>query len=209
MKPNKNSNPITMKTKKLVLATLMIAAFSLSAFKVFNSEVLPKGWIKAGDHPMSYEVGTTTDAGRTGKVGYIKSIEKKIKGFGTLMQMIIPNTYMGKRVKMSAFIKTVDVKEWVGLWMRVDGQKDDCLGFDNMQERPIKGTTAWKQYEIVLDIPNDTKALAYGVLVSGTGSALIDDIKFEVVDQNTPTTNIMTAEKNKYPSDPVNINFEE
>ena len=36
---------------------------------------------------------------------------------------------------------------WAGLWMRVDKGKD-MVAFDNMQDRPIKGTTDWQRYYI-------------------------------------------------------------
>lgn len=197
-----------MKTRSILMVTGLFAIIGLSAFKFANTDV-PKGWIKAGSDPKAYEFGTTTDASRNGKVGYMKSTEKKIAGFGTLMQNIYPKSFLGKRVRMTAYIRTENVVDWCGMWMRVDGEKKaEMLGFDNMEKRAIKGTTPWTKYEIVLDVPSNAIGLAYGVLTVGTGDAYIDDINFEIVDLSVPTTNTL-GKDNVYSTEPINTNFEE
>ena len=78
-------------------------------------------------------------------------------GFGALSQFIRADDYRGKRVRFSAYVKTHDVSaasSGAGLWMRVDGN-GGILAFDNMQNRPIMGTTDWKLVSVVLDVPND------------------------------------------------------
>jgi hypothetical protein len=52
-------------------------------------------------------MGVDKGAGQDGKnAATIKSIEKSIKGFGTLMQNCLPGKYAGKRVRMSGFMKS-------------------------------------------------------------------------------------------------------
>jgi hypothetical protein len=41
--------------------------------------------------------------------------------------------------------------------------------YDNMQRRPIKGTTELAKYELVLFVPNEATSISYGVLLDGTG----------------------------------------
>jgi len=50
---------------------------------------------------------------------------------------------------LSGYIKSEDVNGWSGMWMRIDGESNQQLGFDNMRDRAIKGTTDWKIYVIV------------------------------------------------------------
>lgn len=65
-------------------------------FIVFSFDV-PKGWIKAGSEPKKYEMSLEKGAGQDGKnAATIKSIDKKISGFGTLMQNCLPDKYLGK-----------------------------------------------------------------------------------------------------------------
>jgi hypothetical protein len=167
------------------------------------------GWFKAGSSPESYEIGIENDTDRGGKVAFLKSKEKSIKGFGTLMQNFVPKEYLGKKVKLTAFIKANEVSDWAGMWMRIDGEQNGknsnkTLGFDNMQDRPLKGTIGWKKYEIILKVPENAINLAYGVLISKTGSVWMDDIQFEIVSDEIKTTGSEgTLEK------PTNTKFED
>jgi hypothetical protein len=196
------------KISKIITATsLLMAVFALFAFTK-NTEGEIKGWMLRGNAPKSYEIGILNDAARGGNVGFMKSINPKISkdDFGTIMQSFFPQEYLGKRVKLSGYIKSSDVNTWAGMWMRVDGEKKKVLSFDNMQDRPIKGTTEWKKYEIILDVPDKSKLLAYGVLVSGSGSVWFDDFKFEVVEKTVNTTSTCECEDRDAPT---NTSFEE
>lgn len=165
-----------------------------------------KGWFLAGSDPESYEIGIINNKDKRGNVAYMKSIESKIDGFGTIMQSFVPEDYLDKKVKLTCYIKSVNVKKWAGMWMRIDGPSKKTLGFDNMQNRPIKGTTDWTKYEIILKVPKEAINLSYGVLTSGTGEVLIDDFKFEIVSDNIKNTGHQGEIQLKKPT---NIDFEE
>ncbi len=181
--------------KSILAATIFIGLLSFD---------LPTGWFKAGSKPKSYDMGIEKGLGPDGKnVATIKSIEKKIDGFGTLMQKSNPEKYLGKRIKMTGFVKSENVEKWAGLWLRVDQSgSSKPLSFDNMGNRPIKGTTAWTKYEIVLDVPSNSSFLVYGALLDGPGQIWFDNISFEIVDNTAPTTG------SKLIQEPVNLDFE-
>lgn len=150
----------------------------------------PTNWYLSGSHAQDYAIGTDNVTPLHGKSsGFVYSTNKDAAGFGTLMQMSKAKIYRGKRLKMSADIKTENVKKWTGLWLRVDRKYDEVLAFDNMADRPIRGTVDWKRHEIVLDVPEDAERLAFGILIEGTGKAWVSDISFEVVEVTTPITN--------------------
>ena len=87
-----------------------------------------------------------------------------------------PGHFLGKSVKFTAKVKTADViSGTANLWFRVDGKNKKVLAFDNMYDRPITGTTGWKKYSIVLDVPEDAQRLAYGIFVEGEGKAWMKD----------------------------------
>lgn len=92
------------------------------------------------------------------------------------------------------------------MWLRIDGPKGEPLGFDNMQQRPIKGTTEWKKYEIVLDVPEKAKELAFGLLLTGPGQIWMADLNFETVGQETATT-AASATANVQDA-PANLSFD-
>jgi len=100
-----------------------------------------------------------------------------------------PDKYLGKRVKMTGYLKPKDVTDWAGFWFRVDQPGlQQFLSFDNMRDRPIKGTTNWKKYEIVLDVPKGASNIAFGALLSNTGQIWLDNVNFEIVDNFVSTT---------------------
>ena len=160
----------------------------------------PRGWILAGNKPASYNTGVETDAGRAS--AYLKSKDPAIEGFGTLMQMFDAHQYLGKRVRFSASVKAEGVQKWAGLWMRVDKQRDS-VAFDNMQGRPIKGTTGWQSYTVVLDVPQDATGIALGILLDGTGAVWLNNVSLEVVG-----TEVATTGKQMLPKSPANLGFE-
>ena len=172
---------------------------------------LPKNWIRAGSHPDEYDMGLDVAEHRTGtKCGVMRSNTNPASGFGTLMQMCDAGKYRGKRVKLSAWTKTSDVAGWAGVWMRVDGPERESkhssyLSFDNMQDRPITGTSDWTMHQIVLDVPNESTNIAFGVLLEGTGKVWMDDFQFEIVDNSVP----ITGRGAKMNAAPANLNFEE
>jgi hypothetical protein len=72
-----------MKRPKSILNYVLLVGTTIALL----SFDLPAGWFAAGSKPKSYEMGIDKGAGQDGKnAATIKSIEKMIKGFGTLMQ---------------------------------------------------------------------------------------------------------------------------
>ena len=127
----------------------------------------------------------------------IKSVKSKIDGFGTLMKTVQSDSYKGKTVKMSGFVKTEKVKSWAGLWMRVDFYTAQVLAFDNMQNRGIKGTTDWTKYEVVLFVPQEATSISYGVLLDGTGQIWFKDVSLELVGDSVPETGSVKGRNHK------------
>lgn len=158
---------------------------------------VPAGWLLAGDHPQNYRVGSDGQG-----VEFLASkTDSSGDGFGTLMQMVKADSYAGKRVRFSAMVQSEDVKGWAGLWMRVD-QASKVVAFDNMEYRPIKGTSGWKKYEVVLNVPINATGISFGALMSANGEIWMKDLSFEEVNSDVPTTGHWPLMER-----PVNLDF--
>jgi hypothetical protein len=108
------------------------------------------------------------------------------------MKGIPADEYLGKRVKLTGYIRTENIDNQAGMWMRIDSKiPNKMLGFDNMWNRPIKGTNDWTKYEIVLDVPDGSVNIAYGVLINGTGTVWFPELTLEIVGTDVPTTNML------------------
>lgn len=156
----------------------------------------PAGWYMAGSKPADYESNVDSQMIYDGRPSAsLASKKPSIDGFGTLMQNFSAEKYIGQRVRFSAFVKSSGGQSWAGLWIRVDGpgQPPKMLAFDNMQQRPIRGDADWKNYEVVLDVPEDAKEIFFGILLAGTGTVWMNSANFEIVGKGVPTTEIKHA----------------
>ncbi|WP_044642785.1 helix-turn-helix domain-containing protein [Risungbinella massiliensis] len=168
-----------------------------------------KGWFLSGSHPFNYEMGIDRTVVHQGRMsGYLKS--KTVQGveeFATIMQQFKADRYRGKRMKLSGFVKTENVQHFAGLWMRIDSASDDVLQFDNMGDRPIQGSNNWNQYSVVLDVPENSAVIAFGVLLSGAGHVWVDQFSFDEVDEKVESTNLEVHAE--LLEEPTNLSFEE
>lgn len=193
--------------KQANLKIISLTCLTLCGCLASRAEV-PKGWFVAGSHPKDYEMTLDRETTHNGKASAaLKSVVSKAGGFGTLMQTFKADEYRGKRVRMSGYVRSHDVKDWAGLWMRVDGPGDKPLAFDNMQDRAVKGTRDWTRYEIVLDVPEASQQIAFGILLSGAGQVWMDDLKFETVSKDVPVTG--SGPSSLTQAGPRNLDFED
>ena len=87
-----------------------------------------------------------------------------------------------------------------------------------MMSRSVRGTTTWKRYEVVLDVPADAINIYLGALLYQRGQVWLDDLKLELVGNGVPVTNQLSPEetqleKSRTPpgpglAQPVNLGFE-
>jgi len=172
-------------------ALLLTAGFTTHLLRAESPQSQTQDkWFLAGSNRKDFTI--TPDPGTThsGKPSMLLSCDlKDVFGFGTVMQQQPPAAFLGKRVRMSAWVKAEDVKGEAGLWLRVDGKDQTApLAFDNMNDRAIQGTSDWRRYEVVLDVAPEARNLAFGLLMENTGRVWLDDLNFEVVDAKIPTT---------------------
>lgn len=190
----------TMKKLSVLSFVVMVITVALLFTKQDLKAQKIDGWFLAGNKPKSYSISLDKSVYKTGgSSASLESIDKKIEGFGTLMQTCSAADYLGKRIKMTAYIKSQKVSQWAGMWLRVDSKAQKVLSFDNMQNRPIKGDNDWTLYEIVLDVPEESGTLNFGVLLSETGKVWLDNVSFVVVDKLEPKTakeNLLTKPSN-------------
>jgi ATP-dependent Clp protease adapter protein ClpS len=173
---------------------------------------MPSGWIMAGSDPNDYAVEIDKEVFHSGtQCALVTHAVADPQGFGTLMQMFAPDEYLDKRLRLKMWVKTENVERSVQPWFRVDGQKKgEMLGFDNTCNRSTSETTDWKQYTMVLDVPNESTNIAFGIMLMGRGKLWMDDIEFDVVGNDVGVTDCpCNIRKRGAKKAPKNLNFEE
>lgn len=169
----------------------------------------PTGWIKNGRNSQNYTVGVdSTELWGGMPSAYVESHAASKDGFGGMMQTTAATNYAGKRVRLNAWIKTSEANDGGGrIWLRVDGQqRGQSLGFDNMENRAVRGTNDWQEASIVLDVPADASSLNYGFFVQGEGKMWVNGQTITEVGPDVPTTNMITPPAER-PTAPVNLGF--
>jgi hypothetical protein len=159
-------------------------------FESHETGEMPRGWgggpretLFADDkivHSGKWAVRLERDAASAGKFSAIS--------------IGIPVDFPGTSIELRGFLKTENVGDFAGLWMREDGD-GGSVAFDNMQNRQVKGTHEWTEYSIVLPLRSEAKNLVFGVLSGGTGTTWADDLQLLV--DGKPIWDTPTVEKPK------------
>lgn len=179
--------------RKIIFFTILII---VAAVTKLTAQEKKKGsyknildWTYWQHEPAKYEMNFEKNPELSDQnIFTIKSVQSKIKGFGSLNKYVKSDLYQNKTVKMTGYLRSENVNSWAGFWMRVDFYSVRVLAFDNMQQRPIKGSTNWTKYEVVLFVPKDATSISYGALLDGTGQIWFKDVKLEVVEDTIPET---------------------
>jgi hypothetical protein len=164
----------------------LVAALATSSLVALAAapEKLPPQWLVTGPTPAKYASGIDqADDFRGAK--FIRSTTEDARTWGALTQMIAAQNYLGQRIRFRARIRTEEVTGWAGLWLRVD-RAGKPVGFYNSMDKPIKGSTGWQERSVVLDVPLDADAIAFGVIDNGKGQVWIDALSLEPVGQEVP-----------------------
>ncbi|HMV87053.1 MAG TPA: serine/threonine-protein kinase [Blastocatellia bacterium] len=103
--------------------------------------------------------------------------------FGSLMQRCPAEHLAGRRLRFEGELATQDLTQWAGLWLRAESEDKKTLIFENMSDRPVRGTTGWQRYAIETDLPAETKWLNYGVVLSGRGFLWADNFRLTFLDE--------------------------
>ncbi|MBX7116603.1 MAG: hypothetical protein K1X64_19915 [Myxococcaceae bacterium] len=181
-------------------ALTVVMGLGLSAYAA--NGVIP-GWFVSGGGRADYVATKDTSVKKSGTSSARFTTQGKTDKYGTLMQAFNPQRYAGKRVRLSAWVKTQGATGRVDLWSRVQAANSpgDGPGIAGSLTR-LPETSDWKRYEHVFDVSADGVSLQYGVGLQGPGTLWLDNVKLEVVDKNTPLSD-------GSPTEPVNLDFED
>lgn len=168
----------------------------------------PAHWLVRGTKPDQYTVEVDPSDTYEGKpvARLTFTGASKPEGFGSILQTFGGRDFIGQRIRFTGMLRAHDVDDWAGLWIRVDGAGSASLSFDNMEDRPVKGTTDWVPCELVVDVPEETAAVVFGALLSGRGSVSIADLAMEAVDRSVAPTGPHVYET---APGPMNLDFAE
>ncbi|HTQ35432.1 MAG TPA: hypothetical protein VMH77_00195 [Steroidobacteraceae bacterium] len=172
---------------------------------------LPPGWSVLGNGgplrlPGRCEIGVDSQK----QVGTMQPFSVHCVGdlvpsFGGAKETIDSSQYRGKRVRISAWLKTDGVEGVnspqyapiageAGLWLGM-GSVQGGMRMDRMQERAVKGTTDWQYRDFVADVPVDSRQMMIGYWMQGKGQLWVRDLTVEEVPASVPLNFLWTDPK--------------
>jgi hypothetical protein len=95
--------------------------------------------------------------------------------------------FRGKRVRLSAWIKTTDVSNWAGLQFDLTS-RGKIVSHDDMASKPASGTTDWRQYDSIAQVPNDLAAVKIYIILHGPGQIWFDNTQIQLAPAEAPLT---------------------
>ncbi len=181
---------------------------TLAATSIDDMLLLPKDWsITSNTNDLYYRFGL--DPARSGAA--MLASRKDIKDmnsaeFAAFMQTVQAKKYVGKRLRLSAFLATKNADSGA-LWFRVDDKNGNVLRFDNMMNRKengaLVGTNDWVERSIIIDIPENSHALHYGFILNNRGKIWAKEFKLESVENTVSITEM----PGQFLSTPKNLGF--
>ena len=99
--------------------------------------------------------------------------------FGAAGQWVTPDGLRGKRVTLSGEIRTAEVKGGASLWMRFD-HDSEMLWLDNGGATALRGSEEWTRRNVSFVVPDKATAIWVGMIVRGSGSAQVRNLKLQV-----------------------------
>ena len=168
------------------LAAAGAAAATLPAknlgFEDWDERGRPEGWRL--QRSERFTVAQDCDGAREGRCA-LRIEGREPRGvtndkFHPLMQPVAPGPAAGHQLQLSGWIRTERVEDgWAGLWLRAEVE-GKVTALQNMVKEGPRGTSGWKRFSVAVEVPSNATLVAFGVLLSGQGSAWFDGLELAV-----------------------------
>ncbi len=150
----------------------------------------PTGWrISGGAREQFRKRGDASVLHEGRPTSRLAPVADSASGYGTWMNNLFASPYHGKRIRVSAYLRTVGATQRADLWARVQAvdSPGDGAGLVGQFIR-LPATSEWQRYEIVLDVPRNGAWIQYGVGLAGSGMLWFDRATLEVVNRDVAVT---------------------
>lgn len=143
------------------------------------------------DAPRFARLDSTTmrSAPFSARITHPAAMASPDSGSTYVQQSVIAQSYRGKRVRYSAWIKLLDVRDAGHLVYSIETDTLPLrVGRDQMEGRRPTGTRDWEEHSLVLDVPTEAAVIHVGFGLMGSGTVWLDDARIEVVDDTVAPT---------------------
>jgi hypothetical protein len=137
---------------------------------------LPQGWTLGGSNAAEYAAGTCSGESWGGQAsGALISTGFNFAGSAHLARSIDAAGYRGQRVRLTAKMKTVNVRSGASLWLNTTGTVPADMPVQ------VQGSADWRTVSVVTEIPADARQISFGAWMTGRGKVFVNGIQIEVI----------------------------
>jgi hypothetical protein len=187
-------------TAAVVLANALLLADAVHALEVeprnlsFEDSTVATGghapgweFLQHGGKP-SFEFVIDDQVAKDGKQSL------RIKRTGTepyciASQTIKADRFRGKHVRLTAFVRLDNVESFgrgaSGAFLLLKSDGGGVRSFDDMRDRPLRGTKPWTEVNVEIDVPPTASVIDFGAGLTGSGTVWVDAFQLEAVSPNT------------------------
>lgn len=171
----------------ILFSQIQAPVFNLDFEKHSKKDELPNDWIRWGDSELKID-STNAVSGKNSMLINVKEGE----GFGCVAYKL-PANFKGKKITLEGFMKYENVTDgFVGLLVRID-KDGQSVGFDNMQNQKLQGTSEWKKHTVTIDFKENADEIYVAGILVGKGKAWFDN--FKVTIDGKPIESVKPVEK--------------
>jgi serine/threonine protein kinase len=140
---------------------------------------IPAGWTARESVHGEYRVGIDRRIVHGGQSSlFLRSLVGHPTGVVSVFQRFQAKRFQNARVRLTAFLRSEAVSDaLVGI---------AASGIDARAD--LSGTTGWKRYAVVMDIPPRCESITILLTLRGSGTLWAGDFRFEQVDSSVPVT---------------------
>jgi pimeloyl-ACP methyl ester carboxylesterase len=143
---------------------------------VSPNKELPDKWVKFNPPCKGYKCETTTTEKHGGERSLlIEQVGDTVRNAYASIVNVIPAKYAGKEIEFKAYLKFVDVTQFVGIMIRIIDANETTVQFKSLQQQHIKGTKDWTLYTVKVPIPVDAQTVYVAAILGGPGRLWVDD----------------------------------
>ena len=151
-----------------------------------DSWQVPTAWVGGETQPHEFSISIDHRIVHSGRSSLLlRSIVPRPNGAVYVSQSFRAGTFRGKRVRLGAFLRPKDVTNQVFLYLTINRAGDSNPTFLKAE---TSGTTRWKKYELVTDVPTDADSVTIALELRGPGTVRADDFSFSSVNRFVPLT---------------------
>lgn len=189
----------------LILISFTLTTLSQTMFQPFNLDFelgeqngLPVGFeLSRSTEQFGYQVGISKGGSING-INHLTIFNYSAYGnqSGTVFQSVDGAAFHGRKIRLKAFVKLESYSDssFAELYIHeyVNGKSNN---FVRMIDNPIK-SNIWTEYQIEIDISENAEKVNFGLILNGSGTAFIDYIRFEYLDEVIATSGLSLSNNN-------------